>query len=495
MSIVRETKLPSILLFALLMIAVMGYAAYRNSDSLQQAIDWERKTQAILLGLDGALAAAVDIESAGRGFVISGDESYLEQFAGARDRANEAVRDLRDRFDSNQQQDAALSELNQKIQSRIRFTERYVAYRRSLDLKQTIEEMSKSEERNLTSEIRAVVDRMKAEEFRLLRVREDNLKVTLDNNFRIMLAGTVAGVVSLGLANFVVIFEMGKRRRAETALREANAGLEQRVRERTEELNRLNVDLLRAAGERERSLASETGARREAEIANRQRDEFMAMVSHELRTPLNSILGWAQILKGDDLDGPSRLKAVDSIIASAENQNRLIRDLLDVAAVISGKLVLERVDLSVPDVVRAAMGTVEPSATDKRVAISLDVSDTARAARVSADADRLRQIVWNLLANAVKFTPEGGRVVVRITAADNSVSISFEDNGVGIDPEFLPFVFDRFRQGGIAVKQRGGLGLGLAIVRYLTEMHGGRVDVRSEGVGKGSVFTVTLPTA
>lgn len=493
MSKVLERTLPWILIFALLMIAMIGYLAHQNSRSLEQAIKWERKTQTILLALDEALAGAIDIETGGRGFLITKNEDFLKPFEDGKRRAIETIQELRDLVGDSPQQDQQLSDLDRAVREKIRYTERYIAYRRTLDLERTVTEMQKVEERDLMDSIRATVASMKAEEIRLLKIREDNLQLTLENNYSIITAGTIAGTGSLGLAILVVLFEIRKRGLAERALREANVGLERRVEERTEELKLANAELVGNADERERLLTNEMSARREAEIANRQRDEFMAMISHELRTPLNSILGWAQILQTGNVDEKTRDKAVGTIINGAEHQSRLIRDLLDVARIISGKLTLERVALNPAELIRAAIETVKPQAENKGIELIADFDDAARSARVDADPNRLQQVIWNLLTNAVKFTPDAGKVVVRLRLENERLVIEVADNGIGIKPEFLPYAFERFRQDRIGTGQTGGLGLGLAIVRYLTEMHGGSVSVESAGENQGATFRVELP--
>ena len=248
-----------------------------------------------------------------------------------------------------------------------------------------------------------------------------------------------------------------------------------------------------AESELEKLFLSEQSARREAEIASRQRDEFMATVSHELRTPLNAILGWARLLKQGKLNEETAQKAIETIIRSSETQNRLIEDLLDVAKIVSGKLHLEKVEMSPDDLVNHALATVKPSADAKSIKVNLNSDGNKGEKRISGDPNRLQQVVWNLLANAIKFTPEGGRIDVDLITDDGFTEIKVTDNGIGIKAEFLPFVFERFRQDAANIRRSGGLGLGLAIVRHLTEMHGGMVSAASEGENQGSTFTVKLP--
>lgn len=248
----------------------------------------------------------------------------------------------------------------------------------------------------------------------------------------------------------------------------------------------------KAEREREKLLESEQAARREAEIANRLRDEFLATVSHELRAPLNSILGWSRLIQQGKLDEKMIGKAIETIVRNAEAQNRLIEDLLDVSRIISGKLRLEVISVNPTVIVENALETVRPAADAKNIV--LEIEEQAKVSHISGDPNRLQQVVWNLLSNAIKFTPNGGKVLVEICRDDSHVKIRVKDTGVGIKPEFLPHVFDRFRQADASsIRKFGGLGLGLAIVRHITEMHGGSVEVCSDGENKGSIFTVRLP--
>lgn len=229
-----------------------------------------------------------------------------------------------------------------------------------------------------------------------------------------------------------------------------------------------------------------------AQEANRLKEEFLATLSHELRTPLNALLGWTQILKNSRLDDVSRRRALESIDRNAHAQSVLINDLLDVSRVISGKLRLEQIRLDLPAVITAAVDAIRPAARAREITLDLAVAPIA--GDVIGDPDRLQQIVWNLLSNAVKFTPPGGRIELRVEQSAGAVQIVVVDDGAGIEPFFLPYVFERFRQGDSSTtRTQSGLGLGLAIVRHLVDLHGGTVTAESQGTGAGSRFTVTLP--
>jgi PAS domain S-box-containing protein len=249
------------------------------------------------------------------------------------------------------------------------------------------------------------------------------------------------------------------------------------------------------SAEREKALllSNEQAARAQAEDANRVKDEFLAMVSHELRTPLTAMLGWLHLLHGGDLDPEQRARAWETIERNAKAQAQLIDDLLDVSRIMSQKLTLEPTPTSLATVISAAAETLRPSAVKKdiRLEVTVDASSV-----VVGDPYRLQQVVWNLLSNAVKFTPNGGRVSVSTRAEEDTYVIDVRDTGAGIAPEFLPHVFERFRQADGGTRRRlGGLGLGLSIVRYLVEAHGGQVDAFSDGLGLGSCFSVRLPRA
>lgn len=250
----------------------------------------------------------------------------------------------------------------------------------------------------------------------------------------------------------------------------------------------------RAEIERERLLTQEMTLRQQAERASRLKDEFLATVSHELRTPLNSILGWAQIMRRKALDDQKREAALETIFRNSRAQAQLIDDLLDMSRLITGNFPLNLVPTSIRTVVDAAVEIVRPQAGAKSISLTTDFrSDDVE---ITCDPERVQQIVWNLLVNALKFTPEGGEVRVIVDTSDDHVSIAVRDNGQGIAPDFLPHVFDRFRQAdSTSTRQHRGLGLGLAIVSNLAELHGGTVSVASEGLGLGSEFTLRLPVS
>ena len=255
---------------------------------------------------------------------------------------------------------------------------------------------------------------------------------------------------------------------------------------------RLYQNVQQSLAEREELLSREQAARNQAEVASRAKDEFLGMLSHELRTPLNAIIGWTHMLSRQKLDADMFNRATETIDRNARLQGRLIEDMLDVSRIISGKLRLETEPVDLPTVISAAVDTVRSAADAKDIRLELVLAYGA--SLVLGDPMRLQQVLWNLLTNAVKFTPKGGHVQVQLRRIDSYLELTVSDTGPGIDESFLPYVFDRFRQAdSTTARKHGGLGLGLAIVRHLVELHGGTVEVDNRAEGHGAVFTVTLP--
>ena len=253
-------------------------------------------------------------------------------------------------------------------------------------------------------------------------------------------------------------------------------------------------DRKRAEAERTKLLQTVQQAREEAEELNRSKDQFLAVLSHELRTPLNAIFGWARMLQSAAMDEATSRRAIDAILRNATAQVQLVEDLLDVSRIITGKMRLDVQWLDLKSVIESALDAVQPAASAKGLKIETVLDPNA--GPVVGAADRLRQVVWNLLMNAIKFTPRDGRVQVHLRKLKSHVEIVVSDSGEGIQPEILPFIFDRFRQGdSTTTRPHGGLGLGLALVRHLVDLHGGRVRAASEGPGRGATFVVELPVA
>jgi PAS domain S-box-containing protein len=239
-------------------------------------------------------------------------------------------------------------------------------------------------------------------------------------------------------------------------------------------------------------ITEQVRARKESEEANRIKDEFLATLSHELRTPLTAIIGWSAMLRGNKLDEATTANALETIERNAKAQGQIIEDLMDVSRIIMGKLRLDVQTIELAPIIAAAVDAIRPAAEAKNIRLQTLLDPQAGPA--SGDPARLQQVVWNLLTNAVKFTPKGGRVQVRLERINSHVEITVSDTGQGIAPEFLPHVFDRFRQADMThTREHGGLGLGLSIVRQLVELHGGTVHAESAGLGQGAIFVVQLP--
>ena len=282
----------------------------------------------------------------------------------------------------------------------------------------------------------------------------------------------LAAAILLLVTGFLFSLELRRRRIAETRLQEALASVEQQVASAVER--------------------AET-ARQAAEEASHLKDEFLNTASHELRTPLNAIVGWVHLMQTGALKDEAQLKqAVNAIERNARIQTRLIEDLLDVSRMIKGRVSLTVAPVNLRSIVDSAVDTLRPSAAGKQ--IEIDVEGSGDVLPVIGDEQRLQQIVWNLLANALKYTDSGGRITVAAGTEGSCAVVRVRDTGEGIDPGFLPHVFEPFRQGE-SVTMRRGLGLGLAIVRRLVDLHGGRISAESAGTGKGSTFTVWLPLA
>lgn len=246
-----------------------------------------------------------------------------------------------------------------------------------------------------------------------------------------------------------------------------------------------------AIAEREQILENERSARDEAETANRLKDEFLATLSHELRTPLSSILGWSRLLKERQVEGEQAIRAIETIERNARSQSQLIEDILDVSRIVSGKLRLDVRPVELASIIEQAIESIRPAAEAKNIRLQRVIDSGGM---ISGDADRLQQIIWNLLSNAIKFTPKEGRVQIKLERVNSHVEIIIVDNGIGIEEDALPIIFERFRQSDSSTTRKyGGLGLGLAIVRHLVELHGGTVHAASEGLNKGAVFTVMFP--
>jgi signal transduction histidine kinase/ActR/RegA family two-component response regulator len=283
--------------------------------------------------------------------------------------------------------------------------------------------------------------------------------------------------------SYASVADLDARLRAIALLQQKATSLEIEVKERRQVEERLRL-----------ALSGEQIARAEAETANRLKDEFLATVSHEIRTPLNAIIGWSHLLRSGRLDEAGTTRAIETIDRNAKTQAQLIEDILDVSRVITGKLRLRNEPVDIASVINAAIDSVQLAIESKDLHLEVTLDPSAR--HTFGDDGRLQQVVWNLLSNAIKFTPTGGLIKIKVKRAEGNMQLRVSDTGHGISPDFLPFIFERFRQAdGTSTRNHGGLGLGLAIVRHLVELHGGSIKADSAGVGQGATFTITLPLA
>ena len=495
MSLTFERKLPIVLTFVFFMLTTVGIFSYQSTISLREEEQRQGRARDVLERLDEVQTNSVDTDNAVMAFVLTSDESYLDnvQRAEKQTAADFAQLDALTAIDP--EQDVEFDKLQSLAAKKTEINRNLISLRRSSGFDAAVNQLSIRSSQTVGEDFRASIEKIKEREMKLLAQHEDDLDYRMDRTILILIVSSLAGVAALVLANFIVMIENNRRRSAERGLIRANEELEEKVESRTKELQAVNRSLLMSATEREELLAKEHAARNEAEIANRLRDEFMATVSHELRTPLNSILGWARLMKTGNLEPRQTAKAVQTIIKNSESQNKLIDDLLDVARMISGKLQLDNENVTVREFVEHSVETVKPVAARRNISIHVDLANGTNEQIVLGDRVRLQQIVSNLLTNAVKFSEPDRAVEVTAKSDGAFVEVAVRDHGSGISPEFLPLVFERFRQDRATIKQSGGLGLGLAIVRNLTELHGGTVSAYSAGENTGSTFTVRLPLA
>ncbi len=294
--------------------------------------------------------------------------------------------------------------------------------------------------------------------------------------------------------SFTTLPSSDSQARAITVLQQKARRLETEVEERIaaeESLRLAKAELESQVAALGELIAREQSARAEAETANRMKDEFLATVSHELRTPLNAIIGWTHMLRRGRLDEDTGSRALETIERNAKSQAQVVEDILDVSRLISGKLRLQKVAVDMALVINEAVDSVQLAANSKKIQLHVNLDPAVQFVR--GDANRLQQAVWNLLSNAIKFTPDKGRVDVCLERRNSQVVIRVTDTGQGICEEFLPYVFESFRQAdGASTRRYKGLGLGLALVKHLVELHGGTVAVTSEGEGRGATFTIEL---
>ena len=459
-------------------LAMLSYATTRRL--LDRGLSVAH-TQEVRAALNNTFSALQDAETGQRGFVITGDDRFLEPYVLAERELPRRIRDLRDLVGDNSEQVRRVGELEARIAAKLTELRQVSETRKQagFDAAQAI--VREGRGRREMDAVRAIVDAMDVAENELLSRRQRAAEAALWTSVASFAIAATLAATFVGILYVVLRRHLAEREQLYARERAARVDAERALEQQRS-----------AEAERERLLNEAQDARGVAEAANHAKDNFLATVSHELRTPLSPILAWTTMLESGRLDPEQGKKALATINRSARAQAQLIDDLLDVSRIIAGKMRLEVRPVDLRALIEAAADVVRPAADAKGIRVQL-VLDT-ETAPVSGDAGRLQQVVWNLLTNAIKFTPKGGRVTLVLERVNSHVEIAVSDTGEGIAPAFLPHIFERFEQAdGGTTRPHAGLGLGLAIVRHIVEAHGGTVHAESPGVGEGAVFTVKLP--
>jgi signal transduction histidine kinase/FixJ family two-component response regulator len=459
---------------ALLAILAIGFVSYTEMTVLANSSARVQHSYDVLQTLHELNTALSDTETNQRGFLLTQDAAYLEQYDTAISQIRLSLAELRRLTGGEPSTGDAIGRLAQLAGAKLDEMQHAIHAIQQGEKHGALEQFSSGTGRQIMEDFRHNTLELEADQRELLDIHRRR-----EYRARLSSEGVLVATVLLSLM-FVG----------------AAALINRRFDERRRMLEKEVVERKRAEERREALLASERAARSEAERATRLKDEFVATMSHELRTPLNAIVGWASILRRDHRPESVR-QGVEVIERNAKLQARMVEDLLDMSRILSGKLAMElqRTDLSV--VIEAAIAAVRHAADAQNVRLHTSVAPTAL---VNGDPGRLQQVLWNLLTNAIKFTPSNGMVTILAREVKHeercSVEISVSDTGQGIDPKFLPYVFDRFRQADASTTRRhGGLGLGLSIVKSLVELHQGTIEALSDGEGRGSTFIVRLPLA
>jgi signal transduction histidine kinase/ActR/RegA family two-component response regulator len=456
-------------LVALSAILSIGFVSYTELSTLADSSASVQRSYDVLQTLDDLDGALTDSEANQRGFLLTRDPSYLTQYDAAIAQIRLAVTELKRLGAAEPSTSTPLAELSRLANAQLDDLQKTVHATESGD-RATLAHMAEGAGTQIMAAFRRFSADLDAAQRRLLEMRRQEEHEARTTSEAVLIGTIVLSLIFIGAAVLI----------------------SRRFDERRRELEREITERRRAEEYREALLASERTARAEAERATRLKDEFVATLSHELRTPLNAIVGWASILRSDRRVG-SVAQGMEVIERNAKAQAQMIEDLLDMSRIVSGKL---RIDLQLIDpaaVLKAAVASIRPSADAKDIELHAALEPVGM---INSDAGRLQQIIWNLLTNAIKFTPRKGSVGVSLRSVDGQAEIAVCDTGQGIPVEFLPYVFDRFRQADASTtRHHGGLGLGLSIVKSLVEMHKGTVEARSEGEGRGATFTVRLPLA
>ena len=443
-----------LLLIVLLADGALSYRAmkivFRNEDRFAHS-------DLVLRELGATLSSAKDAESGQRGYLLTGRPAYLQPYSSAAKRLVEHVRRLRELTADNPRQQQLGRQLAQNVELKLAELRETIAANDAHGSAAAVALVLTDRGKNLMDALRANLDAMEAEENRINRERAAESAASGRQAVNTLLGSTVLATVVLAIM-FLQIVRSG--------LAEQDARLRAEV-----------------------AFDTEQKARREAESAARAKDEFIATLSHELRTPLTSILGWSRILR-DGGDEATIAMAADSIAQSARSQQFLIEDLLDVSRIILGKFHMEISPVDLNALAHAAADMTRPMAEAKQIELQLELPP--RPCVIDGDGRRIKQVIWNFLSNALKFTPAGGHVLLRVEIDGPWANIVVSDSGEGLSPDLIPHLFERFRQAEGAIA-KGGLGLGLSIARHVVEAHGGSVSAVSEGKGRGATFAARLP--
>jgi signal transduction histidine kinase/CheY-like chemotaxis protein len=451
-------------------ILAIGLISNAELSSLANSSARVQRSYDLLQTLDDLNAALTDTETNQRGFLVTQDPAYLTQYDDAIAQIRLAMIELRRLGSDDDETRIAIDSLEALAGGKLADLQESLLHARAGARHSAVANEAQGKGKRLMEAFRRNSNALENIQRRMLESRRQQEQQARFFSQAVLVTTIVLSLLLVGAAA-LISRRFDERRRL----------LENEIEERR-----------RSEAYREALLVSERAARSEAERATRLKDEFVATLSHELRTPLNAIVGWASILRADRR-GDTIKQGVEVIERNAKLQAQMIEELLDMSRILSGKLLFQLEKTDVADILQAAVAAVQPTADAKGVLLATKFHSCRS---VNADPARLQQVVWNLLTNAIKFTPQGGRVDVELRESAARVELSVSDNGQGIKPDFLPFVFDRFRQADASTTRRhGGLGLGLSIVKSLVELHGGSVDVQSPGEGQGATFFVRLPLA
>ena len=440
----------------LVILLVLGTRDLRSLTIHQQSV---ARTHEFLAQLEETLSLGLDSESAARGFVLTGDEGWLGPHAAAMARLAPDVDALVRLTADNPEQQARVRELGDVLAQRIRLSQEFIDARRTHGLDAARAILATGAGKRAMEHARAIDVTIAQAETDLLNARLAEATASLRTALLTLVGTTFGGLTALLLLASATERAARSRRAAAVSERRAAALIE-----------RQNSELVRA---------------------NQAKDEFVAQVSHELRTPINAVLGWSNMLAGGTLRADRQRHALDVIAQNAAMLARLIDDLIDQSRIVRGTVSLdERRIADVAPIAAAAVDSLKVTATAKGISLEVALEPSGP---VLGDRERLQQVIWNLVSNAVKFTPGGGTVTLSVRSVDERCVISVRDTGIGIAPDVLPRIFDRFSQGDSGGKHREGLGLGLAIAKELVQLHGGTIEVSSGGPGRGAAFTVALP--